>query len=33
VVLVSRGGRPPAGAAAAMLRLHLDERDASGERR
>jgi cation/acetate symporter len=33
MVLVSLGGRPPAGAAAAMLRLHLDERDASGERR
>ena len=33
MVLVSLGGRPPAGAAAAMLRLHLDEREASGERR
>jgi cation/acetate symporter len=33
MVLVSLGGRPPAGAAAAMLRLHLDERDVSGERR
>jgi cation/acetate symporter len=33
MVLVSLGGWPPAGAAAAMLRLHLDERDASGERR
>jgi cation/acetate symporter len=33
MVLVSLGGRPSAGAAAAMLRLHLDERDASGERR
>ena len=30
MVLVSLGGRPPAGAAAAMLRLHLDERDAGG---
>ena len=30
MVLVSLGGRPPAGAAAAMLRLHLDEREPGG---
>ena len=32
MVLVSLGGRPPAGAAAAMLRLHLDESEAGGRR-
>jgi len=33
MVLVSLGGRPPAGAAAAMLRLHLAESEATGRER
>ena len=33
MVAVSLGGRPPAGAAAAMLRLHLDEDDTGGRDR
>ena len=32
MVLVSLGGRPPAGAAAAMLRLHLDESECRSRR-
>ena len=33
MVLVSLGGRPPAGATAAMLRLHLDESEAGRRER